>query len=411
MNIQVRVIKTPQEHEAAISRLSALMEKDIQPNSDEEAELELLSVVIESYEREQVQPVSLDPIEVVLFYMDQKGLKKQDMIPYFGSLSKVYDVLSRKRPLSLAMIRKLHQGLGISADMLVNESLHEGFDADTDPPVDFERLPFQEMACRQPFKKIVKNAKDFKERAEEILRTCLPEVFGIGPSAARLRATLAQQGQRVMDSHALLIWQAAVIHKARQIKIAGKYKNGVITDEWLRELAKLSSFDKGPLLAVEYLNHSGIILVFEEHYKKTYLDGAAMLDGETPVVGLTLRYDRLDNFWFALLHELVHIQKHLGPQNTFIADNLDDKQRFDAVIEQEADKGAQDALIPPEAWAEAEVNINPTTENVIAFARSMRISPAIVAGRVRREQQNYRLLLNLNQPVRHFFADQLSMSE
>lgn len=234
MNIQVRVIKTPQEHEAAISRLSALMEKDIQPNSDEEAELELLSVVIESYEREQVQPVSLDPIEVVLFYMDQKGLKKQDMIPYFGSLSKVYDVLSRKRPLSLAMIRKLHQGLGISADMLVNESLHEGFDADTDPPVDFERLPFQEMACRQPFKKIMKNAKDFKERAEEILRTCLPEVFGIGPSAARLRATLAQQGQRVMDSHALLIWQAAVIHKARQIKIAGKYKNGVITDEWLR---------------------------------------------------------------------------------------------------------------------------------------------------------------------------------
>ena len=133
MNIQVRVIKTPQEHEAAISRLSALMEKDIQPNSDEEAELELLSVVIESYEREQVQPVSLDPIEVVLFYMDQKGLKKQDMIPYFGSLSKVYDVLSRKRPLSLAMIRKLHQGLGISADMLVNESLNEGFDADTDP--------------------------------------------------------------------------------------------------------------------------------------------------------------------------------------------------------------------------------------------------------------------------------------
>ncbi|MDH0776359.1 transcriptional regulator [Delftia tsuruhatensis] len=410
MNMQIRVIKTPQEHEAAIARLSSLMDLDIQPDSEEEAELELLSVVIESYERDQAQPISLDPVEVVLFYMDQRGLSRNDMVPYFGSISKVSDVLSRKRPLSLAMIRKLHQGLGISADMLVNESLHEGFDADAEPTVDFEKLPFKEMVDRRHFRGVVKGIKDFKERAEEVLRVCLPEVFGMRSSPARLRATLAQKGQRIMDSHALLVWQAGVIHKARELKIEGKYQRDTITKDWLRELAKLSSFDKGPLLAQEYLNKAGIALVFEEHYKKTYLDGAAMLDGQLPVVGLTLRYDRLDNFWFALLHELVHIGQHLGPNNTFIADNLDDKQRADEDIEQEADRGAQDALIPPDVWAIAETRTAPTTENVLALAKSLRISPTIVAGRVRREKQNYRLLSNINQPVRHFFADQLSMS-
>lgn len=410
MNTQVRVIKTPQEHEVAISRLSALMDKEIRPNSAEEAELELLSVVIEAYEREQSQPISLDPIEVILFYMDQRGLKKSDMEQYFGSISKVYDVLSRKRPLSLAMIRKLHQGLGISADMLVSESLHESFDPDTTKSIDLEKLPFQEMVGRKHFKHLVKGVKDFKERTEEILRSCLPEMFSVHPAAARLRATLTQQGSRVMDNNALLVWQATVLKKARAQKITAKYQSDLINDEWLRELAKLSSFDKGPLLAQEYLNKYGIALVFEEHYKKTYLDGAAMLDGILPVIGLTLRYDRVDNFWFALLHEMLHIKEHLTPENSFIADNLDDKQRTDAEIEQEADKGAQDALIPPEAWSQSNLLNDPTTENVIDFAKSIRISPAIVAGRVRREKKNYRLLTNLNQPVRHFFADQLSMS-
>lgn len=410
MNIKVRVIKTPQEHEAAIARLSALMDMDIQPNSDVEAELELLSVVIEAYERNQAQPTLLDPVEVILFYMDQRGLRKSDMIPYFGTISKVSDVLSRNRPLSLAMIRKLHQGLGISADMLVGESLHEGFDANSEPSVDFEKLPFKEMLDRRHFRGAVKSVKEFKERAEEIFRKCVPEVFSMRTSSAMLRATLAQQGQRIMDSHALLVWQATVIHKARGLELKGKYQKETITNEWLRELAKLSSFETGPLLAQEYLSKAGIALVFEEHYKKTYLDGAAMLDGDLPVIGLTLRYDRLDNFWFALLHELIHIKEHLRDGNTFIADNLDDKQRTDAAFEEEADKGAQDALIPPEAWDKAEFGTAPTAESVITFAHSLRISPTIVAGRIRRKQNNYRLLSSINEPVRHFFTDQLSIS-
>lgn len=155
-----------------------------------------------------------------------------------------------------------------------------------------------------------------------------------------------------------------------------------------------------------YLADLGISLVIEEHFKKTYLDGAAMLDEDTPVVALTLRHDRIDNFWFALLHELVHVQKHLNPEHLFIADNLDDKTRASRE-EDEADAGAQEALIPASEWAAANVSSNPTAANAADLADKLRIHPAIVAGRVRHETENWRLLKGMTGEVRHLFADQL----
>ena len=116
MKQQVKVIKTQRDYDAAIVRLSALMDEEITAGSSKEAELELLALVIESFERSKVGPVQLDPIEAILFRMDQFGLKKVDLVPYMGSLPKVSEVLARKRPLNLAMIRKLHEGLGIPAD-------------------------------------------------------------------------------------------------------------------------------------------------------------------------------------------------------------------------------------------------------------------------------------------------------
>lgn len=210
-----------------------------------------------------------------------------------------------------------------------------------------------------------------------------------------------------MDEYALLVWRVAVLKKARQQKLKAQYKSGSITDEWLRDLAKLSRFEHGPRLAQEYLADIGIVLVIEEHFKKTYLDGAAMLDAETPVIALTLRHDRIDNFWFALIHELVHVHKHLSPSHLFIADNLDDKTRS-SLEETEADAGAREALIPLTEWDHSAVKINPTVKNAMALADKLRIHPSIVAGRVRYETDNWRLLNGLAAEVRQLFEDQPS---
>ena len=128
-----------------------------------------------------------------------------------------------------------------------------------------------------------------------------------------------------------------------------------------------------------------------------------MLDGVRPVIALTLRHDRLDNFWFALLHELVHVQKHLRGDNDFIADNLEDKLHMQTHDERQADEGAKNALIDPKEWANSAVSLVHNTENAMALADQLRIHPVIVAGRVRYETGNWRLLSNIKETVKQHF--------
>ena len=385
----VRVIKTQRDYDAALVRLSALMDTTIKSGSAEEADLELLALVIESYERTQVPSVVSEPIEAILFRMDQQGLSQKDLVPFIGSTSKVSEVLARKRPLSLAMIRRLHKGLDIPADVLIGEG-DEDIDLTTEPQLDYSKFPLQEMYSRGLFPSFSGGAKQVKEYAEDLVRSFMRGFDGT-KGYALLRAPMHQSGARVMDDYALRVWQLCVLRKAQDDRPAVKFSEKTITDEWLRDLAKLSAFEHGPRLAQEYLRNHGISLVIEPHFEKTYLDGAAMLDGDHPIVALTLRHDRVDNFWFALLHECAHVQMHLKPSHPFIADNLDDKTRS-SKEENEADVSAGEALIPSAAWKKSAVQKSYSAEDAIELALALRIHPAIVAGRVRKETDDWRVL-------------------
>ena len=115
--MEPKVIKTEAEYEAALARVAELM--DAQPGSLDEQELELFALLVEQYEQEHFPIAPPDPVEAILFRMEQEGLTRKDLAAYIGSPSKVSEVLNRKRPLSLSMIRALHRGLGIPADILV----------------------------------------------------------------------------------------------------------------------------------------------------------------------------------------------------------------------------------------------------------------------------------------------------
>jgi HTH-type transcriptional regulator/antitoxin HigA len=310
------------------------------------------------------------------------------------------------------MIRQIHKGLGIPTDILLGTANTDCVDLAQETQYDYTQFPWKEMLERGYLGVGVNNVQQAKKRGEELIRGFMRDVFSESDRPALLRAPLHQSGSRVMDEYALLVWRIAVLKKARHQKHALKtqYKPGFITDDWLRDLVKLSRFERGPGLAVEYLADIGVVLVIEGHFKKTYLDGAAMLDGETPVVALTLRHDRSDNFWFALTHELIHVQKHLNPERLFIADNLDDKTRSSRE-ETEADTGASEALIPAVEWEASTVKSEPSSENAIALADKLRIHPSIIGGRVRHETGNWRLLNGLNVNVRRFFIDQLTGCE
>jgi RNA polymerase sigma factor (sigma-70 family) len=119
---RTRLIKTQRDYHSATRRIEALM--DARPNTPQGDELELLSTLVDLYEKHRFPVESPDPIEAIRFRMEQAGLTPADLVPYIGSRSRVSEVLNRKRPLSIQMIRRLHHGLGIPAEVLIAEPRH-----------------------------------------------------------------------------------------------------------------------------------------------------------------------------------------------------------------------------------------------------------------------------------------------
>jgi len=388
--MQPRLIKTEADNEAALARIEELF--DAKPGTPEGDELELLLTLVELYEQ-KAYPIALpDPIAAIRFRMEQQGLKAKDMIAFLGSASKVSEVLSGKRPLSLAMIRNLVNKLSIPAEVFLREPEAQ---LPSDEALSAARnFPVAEMVKRGWFTGFQGSVVEAKSRLDELLKTF---VSPLG-SQAMMLPCLNRQHVRVggqQDEYALTAWRIRVAHLALRESLP-TYAPGVVTEAFLQELSRLSYFNSGPLLAREFLNKSGIHLICERHLPKTHLDGAALkLPNGAPLVALTLRYDRLDNFWFSLFHELAHLALHLDHDgiDAFFDDLTagGEKDRY----EQEADKLAAETLIPEKEWTAAQLSIASLSKSVEAFAEQLRINPAIAAGRIRFEANDYTVFKHL----------------
>ena len=118
--MKAKIIKTQSEYAAALRQIEKLM--DARPNTPQGEQLELLSLLVHDYE-EKVFPIDKpDPVAAIRFRMEQQGLKPKDLVPLLGSRSRVSEVLSGRRNLSLKMIRALAGGLGIPAGVLLGQN-------------------------------------------------------------------------------------------------------------------------------------------------------------------------------------------------------------------------------------------------------------------------------------------------
>lgn len=253
------------------------------------------------------------------------------------------------------------------------------------------RFPVKEMYRRGWFPGFSGNENEAESNAETLLEEFLT-VDG-GRTVAAFHRKHVRSGS-LLDEYALFAWECRALWLARGVMLSTQFTRSQLTADWVRQLIKLSAVADGPAKAKEYLREAGILLVIEPHLSKTYLDGAALLLAEKgPVIAMTLRYDRLDNFWFVLLHELAHILLHFrGNDFQPFFDDLDAKPDK---IESEADQFAGDALIPADIWETAVARYLRTTSSIESFAHQLGISPALVAGKIRREAKNYVILNNL----------------
>jgi HTH-type transcriptional regulator/antitoxin HigA len=386
----IKAIRTEADYSAALARIDALM--DAEPGTTEGEELDVLTDLVEHHEEKRVAMGYPSPVAAIEFRLEQGGLTQRDLVPFIGSRAKVSEVLSGKRQITMPMARALHEHLGIPAEVLLQErrvSLE-------DPMVGIEwsRFPVKAMAKLDWIPKV----KNLESRAQELVGHLIRRAGGPAVAAAVLyRKNDYARANAKMDPYALKAWCWKVLADANEARPPVSYKLGTITLDFLGQVARLSWSDNGPRLAKEFLAKHGISLVVVRHLPRTYLDGAALKLGDgTPVIGLTLRYDRVDSFWFCLLHELAHLGRHMESDgDVAFVDDLTLREveggRRDPK-EAQADQWAEEALVPLSLWDTSEARGNPTPMAVVTLSRALQVHPAIVAGKIRHEQKNYRLL-------------------
>jgi HTH-type transcriptional regulator / antitoxin HigA len=115
--MDLRPIKTESDYDQALAEIDTLF--DALPDTPEGDRLEVLVTLVEAYERKHHPIPPPDPIDALHYYMESRGLTRRDLEPYIGSRSRVAEILNRRRALTIDMIRRLHKGIGVSADVLI----------------------------------------------------------------------------------------------------------------------------------------------------------------------------------------------------------------------------------------------------------------------------------------------------
>lgn len=119
--MNIKPIRTDDDYKAALKVVSSLVDADPEPGTPEGDRLDILSILVQAYEAKNFPMDLPDPVEAIKFRMEQKGLQPKDLEPMIGRLNRVYEILNRKRPLTMPMVWRLHAGLGIPAESLIRQ--------------------------------------------------------------------------------------------------------------------------------------------------------------------------------------------------------------------------------------------------------------------------------------------------
>ena len=376
-----RIIKTEQQHRDALAEVERLSADDLAIGTPEGDRLELLAKLVEDYEKQRFAFARPDPLSAIRFRMEEQGLRQKDLAPILGGKNRVSEVLSGKRALTLGMVRSLSESLHIPVELLVREPAAQyGSDKSDD----------DEEAIQMPT--LVKSGFFLNEDVSQLTaRDVVQRYLKPQRGPLYLKRTITYGATSETDKTNLRLW----VGRVRELALAsrkqrGSWRDGTLDEDFLAYIARLSWSERGPRLAQEFLAEKGIALVLLPVLPHTKLDGAAMLDSDgAPVVGMTLRQDRIDNFWFTLTHELVHAWKHLSDREWVITDEGIEDGAEDDAKEAEANRIARNAFIPRAAWKRSEAYLKPSVETILALAHKLQIHPAVIAGRLRKERTGY----------------------
>lgn len=397
--MRIKVIKNNQEYQEALELIDKLMDTNPKQDTPNAEKLELITTLVQAYEDNVFTENLPDPVDALIFRMEQQNLTPEDLVPYIGSRSKVSEILSRKRTLSLNMIKALQNGLDIPAKVLLNQRVKPSLEN-----FDYDKFPIKEMVKRGYI-----SIKEKKDEIENKLDEFFTTLNGNKDVFALLSKTSYIRSPRPMNQHALLAWVTKIVNEAQKDNqnYKAKFNKDLLTKDFLKQIVDVSDEDKAIFKAINMLKEIGIFVIVEPHLAQTYLDGAAiMIEGKNPIIGMTVRHDRLDNFWFTLLHELSHIFLHHGKGTNLFYDDIEFEDLHDP-REKEADNLAIEIMIPETKWNKSPASILPSENAAKKLAKDLSIHPAIVAGRMRYRNKYFTFLNSIvgQDEVRKLFPD------
>lgn len=374
----MKPIRDDAEYKKALARIEELMSAP--EGSPEVDELEVLAILVEKYEEEHYPIPAVPASEVLKLVMEENDLSPKDMVKYLGSPSTVSKILNGSKELTVTQIRILSKELKIPVAALIGGMTEK-------QSVDWSAFPLVEMARRGLFgdKYLRATMKTLAGLAHELIPHLIGNARLDFTYSARLRQGITPGP--ATDPYAIRAWLVEIAHSA-QGKIPPHPYKGLFRSD-LKSIAHLSKKQNGMLLAIRFLEEHGVPVVFVRHYKKSKIDGGVIvLNGGRPAIGLSLRYDRKDYFWFTLLHEVAHIIcNHV---TNFLADDLIDPEDLEE-IEREANELVEAVTIPKETFNA--VIPDPKSANlnaIIHLAQECDIDVSIVAGRVQYRANEYR---------------------
>lgn len=289
-----------------------------------------------------------------------------------------------------------YRSISLSSLMRVTRTLGVNLEANVVDRLDERWLPKTEMSRRE-LQNVLAHARKNgwlgpKSHTDEgginYLRRAVAEHISDFGAPSLLRTGLNVHD--ISNEWLLLAWKAQVAKKAVALtsKQAVRFKLSDLS--WLHELVRSSSLEGGPLIARDILLANGVAMIVEPAPVGMKVDGTAFLHNDLPVIGMTIRHDREDNFWFTLIHEVAHIILHYrtGLAAGFF-DDIEDQALGD--LEDQANLFASELLVPSEVWARSPARIAKSPEPIMALAKKLSISPAILFGKARKEREDYRL--------------------
>lgn len=359
----------------------------------------------------------IKPGEILQEELDSRGWNQADLADIVGRpVQAINEIIAGKKAVTPDTAVALSKALGTSPEYWLNlesayrldllEKGHSSGDAIERRSRLYAKAPVKELIKRRWI--TARDARDIDNLEREVCAFLEVNSLDECPSLA-----MAARKSAPDDPHNLaqLAWGCRVRQIARQTKVA-RYRRDDL-EKAVAELPKLSSSSKETRRLPSILAELGVRFVIVEHLPKTRIDGASLwLDNAKPVIALTFRYDRIDCFWFTLMHELAHVLSEDAKKNEMLVDNSLVGKDAEAAenkltAEIKANKLASEWLVPTRMLQSFLERTLPfiSRKEVLSFAADLGVHPAIVVGRLQHAGEvpwsHYR---NLLEKVRYAFA-------